>query len=156
VSADIRPLRGAPCVESLPAADGGEVLEVRILPPWPRIPAAIYEARSVKLRTQFAFKRRYVEALFDIYDGEFIGGRVLARLPGFFPLPALRRPLARSSALARWITLLSPYRLDRIPLRTLEHKLWRVRVADVVTSHARNLLSAPLIYSKVAEVLEHL
>jgi hypothetical protein len=138
--------------------------EVHILQPWPRITPGIYEAVSKALTTRTAFQRRFVEALFDVYAGSVLDGRQLARLPGFFPVPHRAR-LARSSSLARWIALAGISRLDRIPLRALEHKHWKVRVVDVVKSHLtetidgerrhRNL-PTPLIYSKVAEVLERL
>jgi hypothetical protein len=138
--------------------------EVHILQPWPRITPGIYEAVSKTLTTRTAFQRRFVEALFDVFDGPVTNGRQLARVPGFFPIPNRAR-LARSSSLARWIALADIARRDRIPLRTLEHKAWKVRIVDVTTSHLtetvngerrRRILPTPLIYSKVAEVLERL
>ena len=141
---------------------GSTTNEVQVLQPWPRIAPGTYEAVSNALTVRTAFQRRFVEALFDVFDGPMTDGRRLARLPGFFPVPHRAR-LARSSSLARWIALAGISRFDRIPLRMLEHKHWKVRVVDVVKSHLtetidgerrhRNL-PTPLVYSKVAEVLE--
>jgi hypothetical protein len=137
---------------------------VQVLPPWPRIVAGTYEAVSKALTVRTAFKRRFVEALFDVFDGPMTDGRHLARVPGFFPLPNRAR-LARSSSLARWIALAGIPRLDRIPLRSLEHKHWKVRVVDVSKSHLTETINGerrhrdlptPLIYSKVVEILERL
>lgn len=142
----------------------GELSTVQVLPPWPRLAPGIYEAVSKSLTVRAAFKRRFVEALFDVFDGPMTDGRHLARIPGFFPLPNRAR-LARSSSLARWIALAGIHRIDRIPLRSLEHKHWKVRVVDVVKSHLTETINGdrrhralpqPLVYSKVAEVLERL
>ena len=163
VSASVHPFHRP---EPEPAARSSDhaTSAVQVLQPWPRISSGVYVAVSESLIVRLAFQRRYVEALFDIFDGALTEGRQLARVPGFFPLPHRAR-LARSSSLARWIALAGISRLDRIPLRTLEHKHWKVRVVDVVTSHLtetingerrRRTLPAPLVYSKVAEVLERL
>jgi hypothetical protein len=163
VSASVHPLPRSTQEPETRTSDPATT-EVQVLQPWPRIAPGIYEAVSKTLTVRTAFKRRFVEAHFDVFDGPVTNGRQLARVPGFFPIPNRAR-LARSSSLARWIALAGISRLDRIPLRTLEHKCWKVRVIDVSKSHLTETikgerrhrdLPTPLIYSKVAEVLERL
>jgi len=143
------------------AQDDGPV--VAIARPFRRIPAGLYEARSMTIRRRTAFKRTYLEAFFEVFDGPAVAGRILGRVPAFFPLPAGGRELAPSATLSRWLQLLgTPTRRDRVPLRTLENKLWRVEVGDVTTSRDRGLDGRPRPlpelqrYSKVIAVLERL
>jgi hypothetical protein len=161
VNASIHPFQRA---DSEPDARSGELASVQVLQPWPRLTPGVYEAVSKSLTIRTAFKRRFVEACFDIFEGPMTEGHDLARVPGFFPIPNRAR-LARSSSLARWIALSGIQRIDRIPLRSLEHKHWKVRVVDVVKSHLTETINGerrhrdlpgPLIYSKVVEVLERL
>ena len=55
-----------------------------------------------------------------------------------------------------------PSRRDRVPLRTLENKLWRVEVVDVTKSHDLGTdgkprpLAKSQQYSKIGAVLERL
>jgi hypothetical protein len=126
------------------------------------VPEGLYEARSVTVRRRTAYKRSYIEARFQLFDGPAEHGTILATgVPGFFPIRGA--VLAPSSNLARWVQLLNPAgRRDRLPLRILERKLWRVQVVDVLTSHERGRNGKPkplpdaLRYSKVAAVLERL
>jgi hypothetical protein len=155
MSADIVPLG-----HRAPQDDG---LVIALAQPFRRIPPGTYEARSMTVRRRVAYKRTYLEAFFEVFDGPAVAVRVLGRVPAFFPLPAQGRELAPSAALSRWIQLLgTPSRRDRVPLRTLENKLWRVEVGDVTTSRDRGLdgrprpLPEPQRYSKVTAVLERL
>ena len=132
-------------------------LVVAIAQPFRRLPPGIYEARSMTLRRRPGFRRTYLEAWFQIFDGPATSGRVLGRVPAFLPLPAGGRELAPSSDLVRWIQLLGvPSRRDRVPLRTLENKLWRVEVIDVTTNSKGRPLPQPLWYSKIGAILERL
>jgi hypothetical protein len=149
---------------SEPDARSSDLASVQVLQPWPHLAPGIYEAVSKSLVVRSAFKRRFVEAHFDVFEGPMTNGHYVARVPGFFPIPN-RALLARSSSLARWIALAGIPRIDRIPLRSLEHKHWRVRVVDVVKSHLTETvngerrhrdLPSRLIYSKVAEILDRL
>jgi hypothetical protein len=121
--------------EPEPSARRGEAPDfIRLArAPVPRLQAGYYEARSTSLRRARTYQRPYIEAWFDIFDGPAVNGQILARLPCYFRLPDNGR-LAPSSKLFRWIQLLgSPIRRDRIPLRSLLFKLWRVEVGDVTT-----------------------
>ena len=132
-------------------------LVVAIAQPFRRIPPGAYEARSMTLRRRHAFKRTYLEAWFQVFDGPATAGRVLGRVPAFLPLPAGDRELAPSSDLVRWIQLLGvPNRRDRVPLRTLENKLWRVEIIDVTTTRKGRPLPESQQYSKIGAVLERL
>lgn len=155
MSADIVPLG-----HRVPQDDG---LVVAIAQPFLRIPAGLYEARSMTIRRRVAYKRAYLEAVFQVFAGPAVAGRVLGRVPAFFPMPSQGRELAPSAALTRWIQLLgTPSRRDRVPLRTLEAKLWRVEIVDVTKSRDRGpdgkprLLPEPQQYSKIAVILERL
>ncbi len=83
-----------------------------------------------------AYRRRCLALLFDIYAEPFEAGIVLARIPMYFRLPAHGRRLSMSSKLMRLFALLGPLprRLDRLPMNTLRHRLWRVEVGDVGVS----------------------
>jgi hypothetical protein len=136
---------------------------VALAQPFRRILPGTYEARSMTVRRRTAYRRTYLEVFFQVFDGPAVAGRVLGRVPAFFPLPAGGRELSPSAALTRWIQLLGvPSRRDRVPLRTLENKLWRIEVGDVTTSRDRGLdgkprpLPEPQRYSKVTAVLERL
>jgi hypothetical protein len=161
VSASVHPFQRP---DPEPDARPSDLASVQVLQPWPRFAPGIYEAVSKSLTVRTAFKRRFVEALFDVFEGPMTDGHHLGRVPGFFPIPNRAR-LARSSSLARWIALAGIQRIDRIPLRSLEHKHWKVRVVDVVKSHLTETINGerrhrdlpqPLVYSKVVEVLERL
>ncbi len=154
MSVQILPLRSSPRQH-----EGPDSLDVAR--PFPRIQAGLYDALSVSLRRRRAFRREYIEVWFDVYTGAPANGQILGRVPAFFRVTGHR--LAPSSSLARWIQLLGvPVRHDRIPLRLLESKLWRVEVRDVLVSHEKDLDGKPrplppsLVYSRVAAVLERL
>jgi hypothetical protein len=143
-----------PLGERAPQDDG---LVVAIAQPFRRFAPGTYEARSMTIRRRSHYKRAYLEAWFQVFDGPATGGRVLGRIPAFFPLPAASRELAPSSNIVRWIQLLGvPSRRDRVPLRTLENKLWRVQVIDVTEDRQGRPLSEPLWYSKIGTILERL
>ncbi len=153
MSAHILPLRSSPRHHE----EGDSVDVAR---PFPRIEPGVYEALSVSVRRRRAFKREYVEALFDIYEGLAIDGHVIGRLPGFFRLTG---KLAPSSSLGRWIQLLGTHqRRDRVSLRVLENKLWRVELRDVIVSHEKGPDGKPrplppsLVYSRICAVIERL
>jgi hypothetical protein len=153
VRSDVIPLRQPE------AKDDG--LVVAIAQPFRRIAPGTYEARSMTIRRRSAYKRTYLEAFFQIFDGPATSGRVLGRVPAFFPLPPHGRELAPSANLTRWIQLLGmPSRRDRVPLRTLENKLWKVEVVDVVHDRGADGKRRPLAesqkYSKIGAVLERL
>jgi hypothetical protein len=155
MSAEVVPLG-----QRAPQDDG---LVVSIAQPFRRVPPGIYEARSMTIRRRVAYKRTYLEAFFEIFDGSAVAGRVLGRVPAFFPLPAQGRELAPSAALSRWIQLLgTPIRRDRVPLRTLENKLWKVEVVDVTEDRhiepdkKHRKLPDAQHYSKIAVILERL
>lgn len=129
--------------------------------PFPRIEPGLYDALSVSVRRRRAFKRNYIEAMFDVFSGAVAAGQIVGRVPAFFRLTG--RTLAPSSSLARWVQLLNGSgRRDRIPLRILEDKLWKVEVRDVLVSHEKGLDGKPrplppsLVYSRVSAVLERL
>lgn len=139
-------------------------LRVVLEAPRPRIAPGLYEARSVDLKTFSVFRRRCLALYFDVYEGEAVGGRVIARVPMYFRLPRLDRPLRSSSKLARVFQLVNPSarRRDRLPLNVLRSKLWRVEVGDVAEGserdergHGRALHQAQR-YSIVRAVLERL
>ncbi len=147
-SAQVLPLRPS----SAPRQPDDEIILAR---PLPRIAPGIYQATTVRVTHGNAFDRRYVVAWFDVFDGLAEHGRVLARVPGYFRLPKARR-LAPSSKLARWIQLLPPTRRDRLPLRTLEHKLWLGEIADCVEDQAQRDLAPAQHYSVVRTITERL
>jgi hypothetical protein len=63
----------------------------------------------------------------------------------------------RTYKLARWIKMLGlQTRLDRIPLRLLQDRYWRVEVATVTHNSRQRRLSPENVYSKVLDIVERL
>ena len=155
---------GAPELE---AAAWPDSLNVPIEPSRPRIAPGVYVARSVRAE-KFELRgwgRRFV-LWFDVFERDPLDSatRTLARVPAYFRLP-IGRPLRATSKLARVLDLVDrrSRRLDRIPLRVLRDRLWRVEVRDVVTTSEKNRdgsgnrpLQQSQQYSVVSEILEHL
>ena len=77
----------------------------------------------------------------------------------YFRLPEPGRPLSPTSKLARVFDLvLGPrkVRLDRLPMRHLKHKLFRVVVGTVEHDHEGRPLPTENQYSVIRAVLERL
>jgi hypothetical protein len=131
----------------------------------PRIHPGEYLARSVDVKTFVAFRRRCLAIRFEIMAGPLGAATVVARgVPMYFRLPPRGQRLGRTSKLVRMFALLGPLpaRLDRLPMRTLQHRLWRVDVGDVVAGAEQDgtgrhrPLHERQRYSVVRAVLEHI
>lgn len=139
-------------------------LKVPVAASLPRVAPGIYEARTVDVKSRTTFRRRCLVLYFDVYQGSFESGLILARLPMYFRLPVNGHRLWSTSKLARLFDLLDSrkIRMDRLPMNALRNKLWRVEVGDVTTSaeHNHNGQPRPLHerqrYSVVRAVLERL
>lgn len=133
-------------------------VDVVLPPPSPRIPPGTYQAVSIKLTREEAFRRLNGRLEFDIFDGPAEHGAVLARLPFFFRWPAKKKTLAPNSKLARllYVAGIRPDRHRRISLDVLRHKLWRVEVGDAEKDSMGLDLMASSTYSVVKCVVEKL
>ena len=140
-------------------------LSIRVSISRPRIRASVYTARSVSLEAIKIFRRHCLVLHFDVFDGDYSAGRVVARIPLYLRLPERGRPLAPSSKLARLFDLagVQVARRDRLPMNALRNRLWRVEVGDVTTSYEKDpmtgqprLLADSLRYSVVRAVVEHI
>jgi hypothetical protein len=138
--------------------DGNEDFSVSVEAPSPLIPPGVYEAVSTSARKRDCYARSYVEIRFTVFDGDLTNGAVLAvDVPGFFNLPTGRRPLGKSSKLARMIQLLDPeLRRDRVPIRALKDKGWRVNVVTVEMNGRQQTLPIGNRYSKIDTVMERI
>ncbi len=132
---------------------------VKVPPPRPRIAPGAYQARSATLTKFNAFNRVILEFGFEVYRGEATDGIVLARIPHFVRLPG-PKGLAPSSKLARLLHVAyhgqTPPRWGKLSLSALQHKLWRVVVADAEKDTNGQELPERLRYSVIAQVLERL
>jgi hypothetical protein len=136
-------------------------------PKRPRLEPGVYWGRSAHLDTfERAGWRRRVRIWFEILSGHPLEGEthVLATLPWYATIPAGRRPtISASSKLSRLFDLLGPAdprrdptrRADRVPLRALRHRLWRLAVEDVTSDGQQRPLHREQWYSIVKAVLEH-
>lgn len=140
-------------------------LEIRTAAPRPRIHPGVYQATSATLEAITVFRARRLVLSFDVFEGDYSAGRVLARVPLFIRLPDKGRPLAPSSKLARLFNLAgaSITRRDRLPMNTLRAHLWLIEVGDVTTSHEKDpmtgqprVLPEALRYSVVRFVRERM
>jgi hypothetical protein len=151
------------------ADDAWPDLAISLEPTPPRIDPGIYFARSIAY-DRFELRRwgRRLVIAFEIYDRNPLDdtdAAILATLRGYFRLPDGGRPLRPSSKLGRVYAILGtrPKRLDRIPLNVLRHRLWSVRVRDVLVSSEPDRLGSggqrPLHarqrYSIVDDIVEH-
>lgn len=130
-------------------------LKITTAPPLLRVKPGSYEARSVDLQSFTAFRRRILVVSFELYDGPAVNGIVLGQVPCYFSLPPRR--LSSASKLGRVFQLLGVRpRADRLPLRLLQHRLWRVVVADVEKDIDGNALPEANVYSVIRSIREHL
>lgn len=129
-----------------------------------RIPPGRYQARTVELSSFSVFHRRALTLWCEIYHGDALSrGAVLARIPAYFRLPPVGRPLSPASKLARLFDLVlgpRPKRLDRLPMNKLRGKLFVVEVGDVVVTSEKGPdgrprpLPNPNVYSVIKAFVE--
>jgi hypothetical protein len=119
-----------------------------------RIRAGVYDGHSVTLHTFRAFGRRSLRIDFNIFEGGYERGVVIAKIPAFFRVP--EGSLASSSKLARLLDLVEPRarRQHRIKIDVLRDKLFRVEVGDVLKGANAEALTRS--YSVVRQVLERI
>lgn len=141
-----------------PRREGDDDFSVSVEAPLPLIPPGVYEAVSTSVRKTDCYRRPYVEILFTVFDGDLTDGAVLAvGVPGFFNLPMGGRPLGKSSKLARMIQLLDPKpRRDRVPIRALKDKCWRVSVVTVEVNGQQQTLPMGNRYSRIDTIMERI
>ena len=133
-----------------PEGDHWEHIEV-FVQPLVRIPAGRYPARSGQLTRLTAWGRPTFVVDFDIFATDALLEPHLARLPMYLTAPGPRGATPRSK-LGRWLKAAGlPLGRRRVPLDALQHKLWRVKVADVTRDYERQALEEP--YSVVRSVL---
>ena len=146
------------------AVDDWRDLEYPVGKSLPRVTPGIYLARTLDRKVIDCYKRSALVLSFDLFETDEPTSTVIARVPMFFRLPARQgRPLSPTSKLARLFDLvLGPrsYRLDRLPMNALRHKLFHVEVGDCRTSSTQDDrgnhrgLHDVCVYSVVRSVLD--
>lgn len=140
-------------------------LQIRTEARRPRIRPGVYQARSAALEAITIFRSRRLVLFFDVFEGEYSVGPVLARIPYYLRLPERGRALGQSSKLARLFGLarIPITRRDRLPMNALRAHIWLIEVGDVTTSHEKNpltgqprVLPEELWYSAVRFVRERM
>jgi hypothetical protein len=137
------------------AVHEGWDIEVEVPAPAPRLEPGEYEAKSRLCRRISRYSRTVLEIDFDVYEGAFVEGRVLARLPLY--LNWSKQPSAKSK-LGRLLLCggLQPVRGRPVTLQALEDKAWRVRVIDAQHTQDGTPLTEMTRYSLIDDVLERL
>lgn len=146
------------------AVDDWRDLEYPVGKSLTRVSPGIYLARTVDRRVIDCYKRRSLVLHFDLFESDEPTSNVIARVPGYYRLPARQgKPISATSKLARLFdVVLGPrtYRLDRLPMNALRHKLLHVEVGDCRTSSTQDDegrhrgLHDSCVYSVVRSVLD--
>jgi hypothetical protein len=137
------------------AVHEGWDIEVIVPVPAPRIEPGTYEAVTIACRRVSRYGRTVLDLDFNVYEGAFSDGRMLARLTLY--LNWSKQPSAKSK-LGRLLRCgkLEPSRGRPVTLQVLEGKAWRVRVIDAKDDQDGTPLTAAARYSIIDDVLERL
>lgn len=118
--------------------------------PRPFVAPGDYEAVSTACLRKRMRERPYIEVVFDIFEGPFTDGVVLASgVPAFYNFPPPGSAMGSNSKLAHLYRVYGAKAGEPINASDLVRKAWRVRLVSVGQESATR-------YSKVVEVLERL